>query len=170
MMENEGEQSETTTQQQIEQQEVVNENEAGQQDNANGNGRSNSDEEEPIKADPNATDEQSKFQNDSHLLPHSTVLYLALSFSTTPSRMPRIKSITLIISLQLTQLQMPPQANRRLSTLPKRRSLMKLILTLPIIHSFYQVQQQSVQSHLLTSDKIMTMPPRLLGISTKILC
>lgn len=60
-MENEGEQSEATTGQKIEHQEIVNENEAGQQDSANANGRSNSDEEEPIKADPNAAEEQSKF-------------------------------------------------------------------------------------------------------------
>lgn len=63
-MENEGEQSEANTEQQIEQQEIVNENEAGQQDSANANGgRSNSDEEEPIKADPNAAEEQSKCLN-----------------------------------------------------------------------------------------------------------
>ena len=56
MMENEGEETKATTEQQhINQQDGVNENEHGAQDA--GNGRPNSDEEEPIKADPTVTDE-----------------------------------------------------------------------------------------------------------------
>lgn len=86
MMENEGEQSEATTEQQIDQQELVNENEAGGQDAANANGRANSDEEEPIKADPSVTDEQSKSTHQITLYVFAQYIFALLS-ATTSSRM-----------------------------------------------------------------------------------
>ena len=108
-MENEGEQAEGKTEQQIEQQEI----EAGQQDSANANGgRSNSDEEEPIKADPNAADEQSKWPRP--LSSYPSRYDLALLFATTPSISFMNKEHKLIISLQSIQLQMQRPDNLRL--------------------------------------------------------
>lgn len=59
MMENEGEEfKDTYEEQHIDQQDGVNENDNGDNGAQDaGNGRPNSDEEEPIKADPTVTDE-----------------------------------------------------------------------------------------------------------------